>query len=369
MSKTMWTVIVFLVILLLGTIGFDIFKQEMIKKALANFKMPPAAVETIKAESQTWNPKLYAVGTLKAINGVNVSSEVAGQVTDIRFKSGDHIDKGQSLVQLDDAFDLSKLRNDMATLRLAKAQYARQDKLIQSGATSHQELDEALAKMEESQAIVKGDKVTIDKKNIRAPFSGKLGIRQINIGQYVTAGQSLVLLQSMDPLYVDFYLPEQDLKHVYVGQKVELTLRAYPNKNFIAKLTAINSAVDESTRNFMVRAEVPNKQGQLYPGVFANIYVLLPQQNHVVTLPQTAIAYTLYGDSVYLIKHDGNDSSGKPILRAVQKTVTLGEQRGSDVQILSGLNAGDEVVNAGQVKLQNNSLVVINNTMRLKEGA
>ncbi|PHQ79585.1 MAG: efflux transporter periplasmic adaptor subunit [Coxiella sp. (in: Bacteria)] len=368
MSKTMWALIIFLVIILAGTIGFDILRNHMIAQAMANFKMPAVSVETIKAKAETWKPKLYAVGTLKAVNGVEVSPEVTGQVMEIHFRSGDMVRKGQPLVQLDDAFDLSQLRNDMAAWNLAKAQYRRQAQLLKTGATSQQAADEARAKMEQSAASVKGDHVTISKKDIRAPFAGKIGIRQVNIGQYINAGQSLVLLQSMKPLFIDFYLPEQDLKEVYVKQQIDLTISAYPKKLFKARIIAINSAVNESTRNFKVRAEAPNDTGMLYPGIFANVNVILPQHNNVVTIPQIAIAYTLYGDSVYLIKREkGKD--GKMVLHAVRHNITLGEQRGNVVAILKGLKVGDEIVSAGQVKLQTNSEITINNSMVIQAGA
>lgn len=366
MSKTMWGVIIFIIVVLVGTVTFDVIKQKMIAEHMANFSMPPQTVETIKVQAQTWKPKLYAVGTLTAINGVNVSPEVPGQVVGIMFKSGDEVKAGQPLVQLDDAFDKSKLRNDLAALNLARVQFSRQQRLLKTGATSESLFDEARAKLQQMEADVSGDRVTISKKLIHAPFSGKVGIRQINLGEYVNAGQTLVSLQSMNPLFIDFNLPEQDLKKVYVNQPAEIEIGAYKQKIFEAKIVAVDSQVDQDTRNFMVRAEVPNPKGLLYPGVFANVHVLLPEESNVVTIPQTAISYTLYGDSVYLVV-EGKDKNGKKILQAKNTNITLGEQRGAIVQVLKGLKVGQQIVSAGQVKIQNNSVIVINNSMTIKQ--
>ena len=366
MSKTMWGVIIFIVIVLVGTITFDVIKKKMIAEHMASFSMPPQTVETITAKAQTWKPKLYAVGTLNAINGVNVSPEVSGQVMKIMFNSGDEVKAGQPLVQLDDAFDRSKLRNDLAALNLAKIQFTRQQKLLTTGATSASEFDEARAKLQQMKADVSGDRVTVSKKLIHAPFSGKVGIRQINLGEYVNAGQTLVSLQSMDPLFIDFYLPEQDLKKLYVNQPAEITIGAYKAKTFQAKVIAIDSKVEVDTRNFKVRAEVPNPKGMLYPGVFANVHVLLPQEKNVVTIPQTAISYTLYGDSVYRVVKS-KDKKGKAIMQAKSTEITLGKQRGALVEVLKGLKAGQEIVSAGQVKIQNNSTIVVNNKMVIKQ--
>lgn len=365
MSKTMWGVIILILIVLVGTITFDVVRNHMIAEYMKNFKVPAQTVETVTATEQTWSPKLYSVGTLTAINGVDVSSEVSGMVVSIHFKSGDEVKEGQSLVQLDDAFDRSKLRNDLASLHLARVQFERQKTLVKTGSTAQQDLDEARAKLESMEAEVSGDRVTISKKNIRAPFSGKVGIRLIDLGEYISAGKALVSLQSLDPLFIDFNLPEQDLKKVYVGQPIDIQISAYPDKKFQAKLIAINSKVDTDTRNFQVRAEVPNKNKMLYPGVFANVFVNLPKQKNVVTIPQTAVNYTLYGDSVYVVKKE-KSKDGKTILRAVQQQVTLGEQRGTVVAITKGLKAGQEIVSAGQVKIQNNSLITINNSMALQ---
>lgn len=365
MSKRMRGVVILLIVMLVGTIAFDVIKQAVIAHFMKNFKMPPETVETVLAKSVTWSPKLDAIGTLKAVHGVDVSSEVPGQIVSIHFKSGDQVISGQSLIQLDDSSDLAQLHNDQAALILAQTEYARQKMLIKQGATSKQSLDQAKAKLNQELASVNGDEIAVSKKNIGAPFAGKIGIRQVDLGQYVTAGQALVTLQTMDPLLVDFYLPEQNLKDIYVNQSVLIDISAYPNQEFQGKITAIDSTVDPTTRNFQVRAEVPNPQGKLYPGVFANVSVILPEQQHVVVIPQTAISYTLYGDSVYIIKKMGLDKNKKPVLQVHRLSVVLGEQRSNLVTVKAGLKAGDEIVNAGQVKLQEGTQVVINNAFSL----
>ena len=370
MSKRMWVVILILVALLLATIGFDVFKKQMIAKAMANFKAPPQVVETVNVTTATWKPTLQSVGTLTAIHGVDVSAEVSGQVRQIHFKSGDLVQQGQPLVQLDDSLDQANYQNHVASLNLAKVKYQRQTELKKTGATSIQSFDEAKADLEESKAMVKADRVRIDKKNIRAPVSGKIGIRQVDIGQYVQPGQALVSLQSMDPLYVDFFLPEQELKHVVVGQPVKIQVTSSPNHAFQAAVSAIDAKVDQATRNFKVRALVPNKHGQLYPGVYANVSVILPEEKHVITIPQNAITYTLYGDSVYLVKPmAGQGKAAKPLYKAVRQPVKLGDVRNNVVSVLSGLKAGDTIVSAGQVKIQNGSVITINNSMSLQQGS
>lgn len=370
MSKRLWALIIFLIIVLAGTIAFDVFKQRMIAKAMANFKMPAQTVATIQAKQVTWHPTLQSVGTLSARQGVNVSSEVPGQIEKIKFESGQYVKKGQSLVQLDDEIDKSSYENSLASLKLAEAKFKRQGKLLSTGATSTQSFDEANATLGELSATVKGNLVRIQKKDIKAPFSGKIGIRQVNVGQYVQPGDPLVSLQSMDPLYVDFYLPEQDLKDVHVDQSVRISITAFPGKTFNAKVIAIDSKVDQNSRNFKVRASVPNPNGKLYPGVYAQVNVVLPTRNNVIVIPKYAIAYTLYGDSVYLVKNTGKDpKTGKSILKAVRQTIQTGEARGENMEITKGLKKGDQVVSAGQVKLQNNTPIMINNSMSLSEGS
>ncbi|QLH41605.1 MAG: efflux RND transporter periplasmic adaptor subunit [Coxiellaceae bacterium] len=198
-----------------------------------------------------------------------------------------------------------------------------------------------------------------------APFDGKIGIRQVSLGQFLSAGTAVASLQSVDPIYVQFNMPEQFLKNLYLGQPIQFTVSNFPNETFTAKIDAIDSNVNTSTRNILVEATAPNPQGHLFPGVFADVNVILPQKNNVVTVPQTAIAYTLYGDTIFVVKQEGVDKQGKPILRVRQRYVKIGEQRGNIIQILDGLQAGEEVVTSGQLKLQEGMQVVINNDVAM----
>ncbi len=361
MSKRMTFVIILLVVIFGGTFGFFALKQHLIKKAFQNYRPPPVTVAAIKARTSNWQPSLQAVGTLKAINGVDINSRVNGQIIAIYFKSGEIVKKGQSLIQLDDSIYQQTLKDNLAEMRLNKLNYDRQLKLYQRRATSKSELDAARAKMLQSQAKVQSARLNIQYKNIKAPFTGKIGIRNVDLGEYVTPGKALASLQSMDPLYVDFELPEQYLRDVYMNQPILLSVEAYPNKKFKGQVNAINSEVDVNTRTILVRGEVPNDKNELYPGIFANVQVILPQRKNAIVIPQTAVTYNLYGDLVYVVEQKGKDKDGKPILIVKQRFVTVGDRQNNSVVIKKGLKAGETVVISGQIKLQNNSRVIINN--------
>lgn len=365
MTKRMVIMIVGLVILFGAVFAIHQFVNLKIGQFVSKVTHQPAVVATTKAVTQTWNPNLTAVGTLTAVNGVNVSAEVNGQVTQIHFTSGERVNKGDSLVQLDDSLDQQSLITNQAQLNLDKTNYQRQLELYKTKSTSKTDLDNAQAKMVISEAASASAQVQIDKKNIKAPFAGKLGIREVNIGEYVNPGQALVTLQALDPLYVDFYLPEQDLKSLHVGQTIKVTVDAFPKQVFTGQIVATSSEVDVNTRSIEVRAKIPNEQVALYPGMFANVKVLLPAQDNVVTLPQTAIAYSLHGDTAYVIEEDGKDKQGKPKLVAKQRFITVGAREGNKVAVLKGIKAGEQVVIAGQSKLQPGAVVTINNKVAL----
>jgi len=226
--------------------------------------------------------------------------------------------------------------------------------------------DQALATLRQAHAQVNKSLVMIGKKNIRAPFSGKIGIRQVNIGQYINPGDTLVSLQSLDPLYVDFSLPEQYLKSLYLNQRISIEVDAYPDEKFYGKITAINALVTEATRSINVQGTLPNTNYRLYPGSFANVNVYLPKRKSVVTVPQTAMTYSLYGNTVYVVEQKGKDRKGKPILRAYERYVTVGPMKDNVVVIKKGIKASEIVVTSGQNKLQNGTRVVINNNVKLK---
>lgn len=364
-TRVIW-IISFFIFIFAATFIFYGVKMFFIHEYFKNFKEPPVYVATTTAELKTWHPFLSAVGSLKASNGVDVNSEVSGQIVAIDFQSGEYVQQGDLLVQLNDAMDQQALLRDQAKLNLDRVDYERNELLLKQNAVSRSAVDAAKAAYLQSQAAVESDNVMITQKKIRAPFAGKIGIRQVNVGQYITSGTSIVSLQALHPLFVDFSLPEQNLPLLHNNQTITLKVDAYPNREFMGKITAINSKIDVDTRSIAVRATVPNENETLYPGLFADVKVILPQTENVITVPQSAVTYSLYGDSIYVIETRGKDKKGKPIFIAAQKYVKVGERRDNVVAILSGIKAGDWVVTSGQIKLvQPDSPVLINNAVSL----
>lgn len=363
MHKRMKIMIITLSIIFGGIFCWNVFRHYMIERYLAENQSPPVTISATSAKIENWFPYLTTVGTLTAINGVSVTSQIGGIVTDITFNSGQHVKKGDLLIKIDDATERADLLNSEAQLKLAQINYQRNATLFKQHAVSEQNYDQSQAQYIEAQAAVEKTQAIIAQKNITAPFDGKIGIRTVNIGQYISPGTALVSLQSLDPLYVDFYLPEQDLRMLHPNQTIQLQIEAYPQQYFVGQLSAIDSLVDVQTHNIMVQATIPNKEERLYPGLFATIKVLLPKQENVITVPQTAIAYSLFGNSVFLIKQTGKDEKGKPVLRVTQTYVTTGEERDNKVVILKGLKAGDRIATSGQLKLENGTQVLINNSV------
>ncbi len=362
MKKRMIIMIIALVVVFGGIFSFDAFRGYMIKQYFAHFEPPPAVISAHPAESKTWTPYLTTVGTLIAINGVSISSEASGLVAELNFKSGQIVTQGQLLVKLDDSVDQADLKNNQAALTLAQLNFDRIKNLFGKGAASSSDLDTNRAKLQQAQAAVDRTNALIAQKNIRAPFAGKIGIRSVNLGEYVTPGATILAsLQSLDPLFIHFSLPEQDLKLLSENQDVLLKVQAYPDIKFQGKITAINSTVDPKSHTIQVQATVPNKDLKLYPGLFADIEVALPQQQNVITVANTAVAYSLYGDSVFVAKTEGKDKEGKPILKAYRTFVKTGIQRGNEIAIIDGVKVGDMVIDSGQLKLQNGIGVIINN--------
>lgn len=365
LAKRMIIMSLILLVVFGAIFGWNGLRAYFIKQFFANFEPPPVTISTTKASADTWQPYIAAVGSLMAVNGVDVSSEVAGMVEKIYFQSGQLVKKDEPLLQLDDRIDKENLKNDEAHLKLMTVNYNRQVGLFAKNATAQSTVDQASAEMEQAAAAVAKDKILIDEKLIKAPFDGRIGIRKVNLGQYVSPGNALVTLQSLNPLFVEFSLPEQELVSLAVGQEVVVRVDTYPGQEFKGKVTAINSKVNEKTRNILVQATLPNDDNRLYPGMFANIKVLLPQKADVITVPQTAISYSLYGDSVFVVKEQGKDKDKKPILRAMRVYVVTGDRRGGQVAIKRGLQAGDVVIISGQLKLQDNSRVIVDNTVNI----
>ena len=344
--------------------GFQAFKTKMIQQAIASLGNPPQTVSTIKAESQPWQTDLEAVGSIRAVNGGNISSQVAGIVSAIHFQSGAEVKKGTLLVELNAAEDIARLNALKATTALAQANYDRDRTLLASHAVSQKTVDTDLATLKSDQAQVTQQQVLIDYKMIRAPYSGRLGIRQVDLGQYIAPGAPVVALQQLDPIFVDFYLPQQSLAKLKVGQPIAAKVDTYPGATFSGKVSSINSLVDTATRNVQVRATISNPDEKLLPGMFATVDINIGAPQNYVTLPKTAIAYNSYGDIVYVVDNKGKNGNGQPQLVARQTFVTTGPSRGDQVAVLKGVKDGETVVTAGQVKLHNGAPVMINNTVQ-----
>ena len=350
-------------ILFAGVFGFGTFKNIMIAKFLAGFGNQTQTVATIKAQETQWQPGLHSVGSIVAVNGANLSAEISGIVDSIHFESGADVPAGALLVTLRPNNDPAVLAQLQAQATLDQITYTRDVKQFQADAIAQAQVDSDRANLASAQAQVAAQQALMAEKQIRAPFAGRLGIRQVDVGQYLTAGTQIVTLQQLNPLYVDFYLPQQALSQLAVGQTVELGIDAFPGQEFPARISAIDAVVDSSTRSLQVRATLPNDKLLLRPGMFATVKVGVGTPQNLVTLPQTAIAYNPYGDTVFVLQPDA-DKAGKPALVARQVFVTLGDTRGDQVAVLTGINPGDEVVTAGQLKLRNGTPVAINNSVQ-----
>lgn len=317
------------------------------------------SVTTTQAQSQTWNPTLKAVGTLTAENGVTLSAEVAGTVARIEFESGARVEQGTLLAQLDVRVEEAQSKSAEARADLARINVERIRELRSRDTLAQSELDSSEAQLKQSLAEVEAIRASIEKKSFRAPFTGRLGIRKVNIGQYVNAGQAIVELQTLDPIHVDFTLPQRNVSDVAVGQEVAVTTDG-TTEVFNGKVTSLDPRVDPATRNLRVRATLANTGERLRPGMFANVDVVLPSGAPVVVIPASAVLFAPYGDSVFVIDHKKGED-GKETITVRQQTIRLGATRGDFVAVLSGLKAGDEVVSTGAFKLRNGATVTINN--------
>lgn len=350
-------IVLLMLALLVGGLAFLKYRQIQAEIAQFSQPMPPTSVSAVEVTAQRWQPRLEAVGSLQAVQGVMVNNQVAGQVERILFESGDQVSAGQSLVQLDTDVDEADLEGLQATLTLARTQLARNEKLLTDRAVSRGDYDEIVAQLQKAEAEVGAQKALIEKKTIRAPFDGQLGIRQVNLGQYLSAGHEIVALEALDPVYVDYALPERRLGELRVGQPVEVTVKAYPDRVFRGEIQAISPAVNRETRNIQIRALLQNPDLLLRPGMFAKVATLLEAKDQVLTLPRRAITFNTYGDSVFAIREGEGDQEGKLVVQ--RRQVTTGAVRGQEIEILEGLSAGDRVVDAGQVKLRNDAEVTI----------
>lgn len=331
--------------------------------AMSHYSPPPVTISASLATTENWQSYLNSVGTLTAVNGVDISTEAPGIVKEIHFQSGQFVNQGDLLVLLSTSVEDADLKDKQAALKLAQINNARDKTLAKKNVVSQAALDTSEAQLEQAEANVEATNARIKQKTITAPFNGKIGIRQVNIGQYISAGTVMVTLQSLDPLYVQFNLPEQYLGELYLQQPVYIYINSSKTKAIQGVITAINAKVDQATRNILVQATIPNKEMQLYPGMFSLVKIWLRNQQNVITLPETAISYSLHGDSVFIIKADTKKKQKEPFLQAFRQYVEVGERRGDKVSIIKGLKAGDSVVTSGQLKLQNGTHVDIDNNV------
>jgi membrane fusion protein, multidrug efflux system len=346
-----------------GIFGFQAFKAKMIAKVMAAQGAPAQTVSTANAEYQEWQPRLEAVGSLRAVNGADLALEVAGIVDEIHFNSGDDVEAGTVLLQLRADDDIAKLRSLEAAADLAQINYDRDKKQLKIQAVAQAVVDTDAANLKNAKAQVAEQQAIVDKKTIKAPFAGHLGIRAVDLGQYLSAGTTIVTLQALDPIYVDFTLPQQTLDELKVGQPVTASIDTYPGQTFTGVISAINPKVDTSTRNLQLRATLSNPDRKLLPGMFATVDIDTGAVQRYVTLPQTAITFSTFGDSVYVVEDKGKGTNGQPQLIARQTFVTTGPTRGDQVAILNGIKPGDTVVSAGQIKLRNGVPIQVNNAV------
>ncbi|MFA5073375.1 MAG: efflux RND transporter periplasmic adaptor subunit [Nitrospirota bacterium] len=362
-SKRMVIMLISFGLLFGGIFGYKMFVASMMKKQMASGKTPPVVVTAIKAELQTWKPQVKAVGSLRAVRGVDVSSEISGIVRSIHFKSGDQVNADQVLVQLNADADIALLRSLEAAAELASTVYERDKKQFAFRAISKATLDADAADLKSKQAQVAQQAALVAKKTIRAPFAGKLGISTVNPGQYLNPGDKLVTLQSLGSIYIDFSLPQQELSRISLGQKVTVFTDAQIGRTFNGRITAINPRIDSDTRNVQIQATVDNPKHKLFPGMYATVEVSAGSPQRYLTLPQTAVTYNPYGDTVFIVE-EGKNNDNKPVLTAKQVFITVGMTRGDQVAILKGVKGGDRVVTSGQLKLKNGSVVIINNQIQ-----
>lgn len=382
MTKRM-LIMVGCVILLVAALAFGKYLQ--IQKLIASSPKPGAqTVTAIKVTSSEWQPQLAAVGTLAPVRGVDVTTEIAGLVRKVNFKSGDEVKAGQVLFELNADSDLAQLRALQASADIAGTTLKRDKLQLAAQAISQAQVDNDEAELKSRQALAAQQQALVDKKTIRAPFAGKLGITAINPGQYLNPGDTLVTLQTIDTVYVDFYVPQKQVAGLSVGQKLKLTSDGYPGVSFDARVTAISPKVDAATRNVQVQATVPNQKRQLLPGMFANVRLEQGELKKYLTLPQTAITYNPYGSTVFVLapaaaqaqaqaqgqapasdgKQAPKDDKGNAQLIAQQVFVTTGPTRGDQVAVLTGVKEGQTVVTSGQLKLKNGTPAVINNNVQ-----
>jgi len=384
--------------LFLAGVGYFnlVFKPKMIGEFMAKMVPPPATVTAEAARTESWIDRVRAIGTMVAIEGVDVAPQIGGLVTDYFFDSGQDTEKGQRLVKLDTSVEEADLADHKATLQQANLDLERHSRLVKTSAVSQSTLDATIAKRDSAAALVQKTEALIAQKNISAPFTGRLGLRRVERGQYVSPGQALVWLQSLDPIWADFPVPEASVGKFSIGSKIELTADAFPGEVFKGEIEAFDAKLGADTRTLMVRARLPNPERKLLPGMFANVAVLSGGAKEFVTVPRTAVTYGLYGDSVWVVKQSAPEPAAtqpatasvepvasaiasdatptgsidvEPKLTAERRFVRVGPSEGDRIAILEGVKTGEEVITSGQLKLQPGAGIKVDNSGALKPPA
>ena len=358
MRKQLIIVVILLIIVFGGLFGGRFYANHRATAAALHRSFPPITVSTAVAHEQPWSPEVNVVGSLEAVEGTEITAQIAGNVTQIAFRSGQKVKRGELLVRLDDSSQLAQLHADQAKFTLAETTLTRTQKLYTARAASQSDLQTAEAAAAAAQAVVEGDQATLRKLDIAAPFSGAAGIREVSLGQYVSPGTAIVNLQSYDPLLLDFTLPQSSVSEITVGQKVAFTVNAYPGKSFDGRVTAIGSQVDPTTRNIALQATLANPRDVLRPGMYGSVQLSVGHELHGVVVPDTAISYNTFGDYVYVVEPE----KGESVVH--QHVVEVQDQRDGSALIASGIKAGETVVTAGQEKLRDGVAVVADNSVQ-----
>lgn len=362
MIKRMAVMLVLTGLVFGGIFGFQAFKSKMIRKYMSAGQ-PPQTVSTTKAAFDQWQTQERAMGTLRAVRGADLAPEVAGIVQTIHFQSGEQVQAGMPLVQLNAEADAARLKSLEAAAALAQSTYLRDADQFKVKAISQATLDADAAALKSAKAQVEEQQALVAKKLIRAPFDGRAGIRAVDLGQYLSPGTKIVTLQSIDPVFVDFLVPQVALARYTVGQKVVVTTDSFPGQGFEGRVSALDTKVDPATRNVKVRATMRNPKRQLLPGMFVTVETASGGPVRLLTLPQTAISFNPYGNTVFVLE-ERKGADGKMGLVAQQKFITTGATRGDQVAVVSGLSEGETVVTSGQIKLRAGAVVVVNNDIK-----
>jgi membrane fusion protein (multidrug efflux system) len=364
MKKRMTIMSIALVLVFGGIFAWNGVRAYFMKQYFAHAEPPTATVSSTKARQANWQAKLSSVGSLAALDGIDIKPEASGIITALPFSSGQMVKKGELLVKLDDRLEQAQLLNDLAEQKLAKINFTRYQDLYRTRAEAKSKMEEADAKLQQANAAVAKTQVLLSQKNIVAPFDGKIGIKLADAWQFINAGTSVVTLQAIDTLKVNFSLPEQDLPLLAPGQKVAVKVAPFAGQEFTGIVTAINAKVDSDTHNILIQATLGNKEQRLLPGLFADVSLYLTERRSVVVIPEVAIDFSLFGDSVYVIRKTGTSKDGKPILTVQKRFVQTGDRQDNMVIINKGLKADEEVVTSGQLKLMDNARVNINNKVQ-----